>query len=77
MLRMPQMKKKTGISRSGLYDRINPKSPRFDREFPLPVRLGNRSIAWIEAEVDAWLIQRRDASRKAKNDTSPDQRRTK
>nr|WP_231914909.1 AlpA family phage regulatory protein [Methylomonas sp. DH-1] len=33
--------------------------------FPAPVSLGDRAVGWIEAEVDAWLNQRIEASRKA------------
>jgi prophage regulatory protein len=27
-------------------------------EFPAPISLSDRRIAWIEAEIDAWLEQR-------------------
>jgi prophage regulatory protein len=38
---------------------------RIDRDgFPKPIRLGENSVAWIEAEVDAWL-QARAAERDA------------
>lgn len=33
-------------------------------EFPAPVNLGGNSIAWVEAEVDAWAAERA-ASRSA------------
>jgi prophage regulatory protein len=58
ILRMPQLTKKTGASRSSIYDWLNPKSPRFDPTFPVPVKLSGASIGWIEAEVDAWLASR-------------------
>jgi prophage regulatory protein len=29
-----------------------------DRQFPAPVRIGPRRIAFIEAEIDAWIEQR-------------------
>jgi prophage regulatory protein len=28
------------------------------RQFPKPVPLGSNSVAWIEAEVDAWIASR-------------------
>lgn len=58
ILRMPQLTKKTGASRSSVYEWLNPKSPRFDPTFPVPVKLSGASIGWIEAEVDAWLASR-------------------
>jgi prophage regulatory protein len=33
--------------------------------FPRPIKIGNRSVAWVEDEVDAW-IERRKAERDAK-----------
>ncbi len=33
--------------------------------FPKPVSLGGRAVGWIEAEVQRWLEQRIEASRKA------------
>ncbi|PWV72997.1 AlpA family transcriptional regulator [Halomonas sp. A11-A] len=32
-------------------------------EFPPPVQVLGRSVAWIEAEVDAWIMERIEASR--------------
>ncbi|ECU7299338.1 AlpA family phage regulatory protein, partial [Salmonella enterica subsp. enterica serovar Typhimurium var. 5-] len=49
---------KTGLSRSTIYDWINPKSPRYDPTFPKQRRLGLQSVGWIEAEIDEWILQR-------------------
>jgi prophage regulatory protein len=27
-------------------------------EFPLPVNLGGRAVAWIESEIDGWIHSR-------------------
>jgi prophage regulatory protein len=27
--------------------------------FPRPIKIGSRSVAWIEEEVDAWIEARR------------------
>ena len=48
-----------GISRSTLYEKINPKSKYFDESFPQPVRLGLNSVGWIEGEVITWIKGRR------------------
>ncbi|MCD6619983.1 AlpA family phage regulatory protein [Aeromonas veronii] len=43
------------MSRSWIYERINPKSPRFDPSFPRPVRVGTSAIGWRESSVDIWI----------------------
>ncbi|ATY80808.1 AlpA family transcriptional regulator [Aeromonas veronii] len=55
ILRMPEMKLRVGMSRSWIYERINPKSPRFDPSFPRPVRVGTSAIGWRESSVDIWI----------------------
>jgi prophage regulatory protein len=68
MLRRPAVEVKTGLGRSALYERLNPESKYYDSSFPRPVKLGsgpNPPIAWVEAEVDAWLAQQIERSRAA------------
>jgi len=56
-LRLPQVKQRTGLSRSTIYLRI----PR--GEFPSPINLGGRAVAWLESEIDEWINDRVSASR--------------
>ncbi|TBM16985.1 MULTISPECIES: AlpA family transcriptional regulator [Enterobacterales] len=58
ILRLPAVALKTGLSRSTIYDWMNPKSPRFDSTFPRPRSLGSQSVGWLEAELDEWILQR-------------------
>tara|TARA_R110000796_G_scaffold251913_1_gene384460 strand:+ start:3179 stop:3388 length:210 start_codon:yes stop_codon:yes gene_type:complete len=58
VLRMKQMTQKLSISRSSIYEKMNPKSPRFDATFPKPIRLGAASVGWLENQVDEWLMSR-------------------
>ncbi|AYM91576.1 AlpA family phage regulatory protein [Serratia sp. 3ACOL1] len=58
VLRLPAVALKTGLSRSTIYDWMNPKSPRFDSTFPRPRSLGSQSVGWLEAELDEWILQR-------------------
>ncbi|MBL1267485.1 MAG: AlpA family phage regulatory protein [Halomonas sp.] len=58
VLRMKQMTQKLSISRSSIYEKMNPKSPRFDATFPKPIRLGAASVGWLENQVDEWLMRR-------------------
>ncbi|MGA2652876.1 MAG: AlpA family phage regulatory protein [Terracidiphilus sp.] len=48
-LRLPGVKKITGLSKSSLHSLIQEKS------FPAPVRLGARTVAWVRSEVRQWL----------------------
>jgi len=59
ILRLSQVQERIGLSRSTIYDRINPKSPRFDSSFPRPVKLGASAIGWFESGITEWLKQRR------------------
>jgi len=59
ILRLPAVKTRTGLSRSTIYLRIS------EGSFPKPVSLGGRAVGWIEAEVNDWLNQQIEASRKA------------
>ena len=61
ILRLPQIKARTGLSRSTIYLRIS------EDRFPKPISLGGRAVGWIEAEVNDWLNQQIDNSRKAAN----------
>lgn len=55
MLRMKHLLTKLGISRSSIYEKINPKSPRYDPAFPKPIKLGSSTVAWVESEIDQWI----------------------
>ncbi|WP_420291462.1 helix-turn-helix transcriptional regulator [Burkholderia thailandensis] len=61
VLNRPGVSKKTGKSRSSIYNAINPASKYYDESFPKPIRTGAKSIGWIESEVDAWIASRAQA----------------
>lgn len=61
ILRLPEVKRSTGLSRSTIYLRIS------EGTFPRPVSLGGRAVGWLEAEVQDWLERRIEASREAKS----------
>lgn len=65
LLRRTQVEQTIGMSRSWIYDALDPKSPQFDPTFPKPIRLGSCAVAWIEAEVQGWIESRITASRTA------------
>lgn len=67
---MPAVEHKTGLTNSAIYAEIKRNA------FPRPVKIGGRSSAWVEDEVDEWIEARiearRDASaRKSKNAAEP------
>ena len=51
ILRLPDVKKMTGLSRSSVYLHIQKGT------FPKPVRLGRNSVGWVEQEVTIWIRQ--------------------
>jgi len=57
ILRLPEVKASTGLSRSTIYARVA------HGTFPTPVSLGGRAVGWVEAEVQDWLQRRIDESR--------------
>jgi len=46
ILRLPDVKARTGLSRSTIYLRVSA------GEFPSPVALGGRAVGWPSSEVD-------------------------
>lgn len=58
ILRMPELTALLGISRSSIYEKLNPKSRYYDADFPKPIRLGAASVGWRSTSVDEWLASR-------------------
>lgn len=58
LLRLPEVRALTGLSRSEIYRRMQ-------TDFPQPVKLGERASAWVFQEVMTWC-QARIAARDAK-----------
>lgn len=56
--RLSKVKTETGLSRSAIYARLDPKSPQYDPSFPRPVSLGARAVGWYSHEIDEWLANR-------------------
>ena len=51
-LRMKEVKRRTGLSRSTIYLRMK------ENRFPKPISLGGRAVGWLENQVEAWLAER-------------------
>ncbi len=57
ILRRKDVEAITGLSRSTIYNKME------DGSFPTQIQLTERSVGWIEAEVQEWLKNRVLASR--------------
>jgi prophage regulatory protein len=49
LLRLHDVRDATGLSRSSIYA---------DPDFPKPVKIGARAVAWVETEVRDWISAR-------------------
>ncbi|TRN27081.1 transcriptional regulator [Vibrio furnissii] len=49
-LKLKEVMEKTALSRSAIYRKMN------DGEFPQSVSLGDRAVAWVESEIDDWMV---------------------
>lgn len=65
IIRCREVQERCGISRSSLYEKLNPKSLRYDKEFPKPLKLGAKSVGWLESDVQTWINNRVQLSRTA------------
>ncbi len=51
LIRLPEVMKRVGLSRSAIYKRMA------ERNFPRSRSLGPKCAVWVEAEIDAWIAQ--------------------
>jgi len=58
ILRLPGVIARTGLSRSSIYSWIA------DGKFPKPVSLGPRAVGWVVTEIEQWIRQRIEDSRR-------------
>ncbi|WP_292931774.1 AlpA family transcriptional regulator [Noviherbaspirillum sp.] len=59
IIRLPQVKQRTGLSRSTIYSLIKA------GQFKAPISLGARAVGWLESDVSDFIESRVKASRKA------------
>lgn len=52
LLRLPYVEERTGLKKSTIYALMR------THQFPQPVLVGARSVAWRASEVDAWCENR-------------------
>lgn len=49
LLRLRDVKQKTGLGTSTIYRRIA------DGTFPVPRSLGPNTVRWLQSDIDAWI----------------------
>ncbi|MGC8343346.1 MULTISPECIES: helix-turn-helix transcriptional regulator [Enterobacterales] len=59
LIRLPEVLHKTGYKKAWIYRLIS------ENKFPKPIKLGARSVAFIEIEVDEWISDTISNSRTA------------
>ena len=57
ILRLKEVKTRTGLGRSTIYLRIAQGS------FPKSIALGERAVSWLESDLDEWINKRIRQSR--------------
>lgn len=53
VLRLPEVASRLGVSHDTVRRMVR------DGRFPAPLEIARRSIGWLEADLDAWLAERR------------------
>jgi len=72
LLRRPVVRGKSGLNDGQIYQKM--KDPDPAKRFPAPVKIGARSVAWVESEVDDWIaarIRERDSGEAIPNSGGP------
>ena len=57
ILRIPQVKASTGLSKSTIYARIA------EGTFPKQIPLGPRLVVWVESDIQNWIAKQVSAAR--------------
>jgi prophage regulatory protein len=57
IIRLPEVRYKTGLSRSSIYLRMSTSN------FPQSISLGSRAIGWLDSDIEQWLDARIAASK--------------
>ena len=58
LIRITEVRRRTGFGKAWIYRLMS------QGKFPASVKIGSRSIAFIESEIDEWINARIEESRK-------------
>ena len=59
LIRRKEVEKMTGLVKSSIYLKIK------EGDFPKPIKIGLRAIAWLEADIAGWIAAKVEKSKKA------------
>lgn len=57
LLRLPEVKALTGLSKNTIYTRIS------EGTFPKQISLGPRLVVWVESDIQKWIAEQVAAAR--------------
>jgi len=57
LLRLPQVRATTGLSKSTIYARIA------EGTFPKQIPIGPRLVVWVESDIQNWITEQVSAAR--------------
>ncbi|EUC84313.1 helix-turn-helix transcriptional regulator [Klebsiella oxytoca] len=57
LIRLPEVIDRTGYGKAWIYHLIN------QNLFPAPIKIGARAVAFIESEVENWILEKIGNSR--------------
>jgi prophage regulatory protein len=57
LLRLPEVKELTGLSKSSIYARIS------EGTFPKQISIGPRLVVWVESDIQNWITEQVSAAR--------------
>ena len=58
-LRIQEVCKTIGLSRSSVYGKLNPRSVQYDPRFPKQFKIGAKAVAWSKVDIMNWLAMAR------------------
>ena len=58
LLRLPEVMEQTGLNRNKVYA---------SKDFPRPIKIGPRTSAWVESEVQEWIYSQIEEQRAISN----------
>lgn len=64
IIRLPEVKNKTGLSRSTIYLSMTKGA------FPKTISLSERAVGWLDSDIEQWLDKRIAASKVTNNESS-------
>lgn len=61
ILKIDDVLEMTSLSRATHFAKLNAKSKSYDPDYPKPLKLGPRSVGYVEQEVINWLQAKMEA----------------